>query len=63
MFFGSEKTLKRVGILQGMKILELGPGGGFLTVEAARIVGERKVARAIVDKHSDVGPRGCPEWG
>ncbi len=33
-------TLKRVGLKEGMTALELGPGPGFLTVEAARIVGD-----------------------
>ncbi len=40
IFFGPKKILNRVGILPKMKVLELGPGGGFLTIEAARMVGD-----------------------
>ncbi|MBI2906218.1 MAG: methyltransferase domain-containing protein [Chloroflexi bacterium] len=34
------ETLKRVGLKEGMTALELGPGPGFLTVDAARMVGD-----------------------
>jgi len=47
VFFGPEKILKRAGVLPGMKILELGPGGGFLTVEAAKMVGEEGEVHCI----------------
>ncbi|RLG54286.1 MAG: dimethylmenaquinone methyltransferase [Thermoproteota archaeon] len=47
VFFGPEKILKRAGVLPGMKVLELGPGGGFLTVEAAKMVGEEGEVHCI----------------
>jgi len=47
VFFGPEKILKRAGIIKGMKVLELGPGGGFLTVEAAMMVGEEGEVHCI----------------
>lgn len=34
------KTMDRIGIREGMRVLELGPGTGFLTVEASRRVGD-----------------------
>lgn len=36
----ASKTLKRVGVGAGTKVLELGPGPGFLSIEASRIIGE-----------------------
>ena len=39
-FLSPSKTLRQIGIEEGMKVLELGPGSGFLTIEAARRVGE-----------------------
>lgn len=33
------RTLERMGIGRGMRVLELGPGAGFFSVEAARRVG------------------------
>ncbi|HDD68872.1 MAG TPA: methyltransferase domain-containing protein [Candidatus Korarchaeota archaeon] len=47
VLFGPEKVLNRAGILPGMRILELGPGGGFLTVEVANIVGEQGIVCCI----------------
>jgi len=38
-FFSAGKTLDLVGISPGMQVLELGPGSGFFTLEAARRVG------------------------
>ncbi len=38
-FFSAGKTLDLVGIRPGMRVLELGPGSGFFTLEAARRVG------------------------
>lgn len=40
-FFSAGKTLDLVGIHPGMEVLELGPGSGFFTLEAARRVGPR----------------------
>ena len=40
-FFSAGKTLDLVGIRPGMEVLELGPGSGFFTLEAARRVGPR----------------------
>lgn len=37
--FSAVKTMERVGVDNGMKVLELGSGTGFLTVEAAKRVG------------------------
>ena len=37
--FSPEKLLDKVGIAAGMSVLELGPGPGLLTTEAARRVG------------------------
>ncbi|MBE0414940.1 MAG: methyltransferase domain-containing protein [Dehalococcoidia bacterium] len=34
------KTLGQMGFREGMRVLELGPGWGFLTLEAARRVGD-----------------------
>lgn len=39
-FLSPSKTLKQIGVEEGMKVLELGPGSGFLTIEAARRVGD-----------------------
>jgi len=39
LVFSPSKAMDRIGIGQGMKVLELGPGTGFLTVEASRRVG------------------------
>jgi len=39
-FLSPSKTLRQMGIGQGMRVLELGPGSGFLTIEAARRVGD-----------------------
>jgi len=38
-FFSAGKTLDLIGIRSGMHVLELGPGSGFFTLEAARRVG------------------------
>ena len=38
-FFGPARVLKEAGIQPGWSVLELGPGWGFLTHEAAREVG------------------------
>jgi ubiquinone/menaquinone biosynthesis C-methylase UbiE len=38
-FFSAGKTLDLVGIRPGMEVLELGPGSGFFTLEAARRLG------------------------
>jgi len=40
-FLSPSKTIGQLGIGEGMKALELGPGSGFLTVEASRRVGDR----------------------
>lgn len=37
--FSPAKLLDKVGVVAGMSVLELGPGPGFFTVEAARRVG------------------------
>jgi len=37
--FSAGKTLELVGIRPGMQVLELGPGSGFFTLEAARRIG------------------------
>jgi ubiquinone/menaquinone biosynthesis C-methylase UbiE len=37
--FSPAKLLDKVGIAAGMRVLELGPGPGFFTIEAARRVG------------------------
>lgn len=39
-FFSPAKSLDKVGIAAGMRVLELGPGSGFFTVEASRRVGD-----------------------
>ena len=38
-FFGAAKTLEQMGIREGMRALEVGPGTGFLSFEAARRLG------------------------
>ncbi len=38
-FMSPQKTMDRIGLSEGMTVLELGPGPGFLTAEAARRVG------------------------
>ncbi len=38
-FMSSSKTLDQIGVSKGMCVLELGPGPGFLTVEAAQRAG------------------------
>jgi ubiquinone/menaquinone biosynthesis C-methylase UbiE len=38
-FLSPRKSLDRIGVAQGMTVLELGPGPGFLTVEASRRTG------------------------
>ena len=39
-FYSPQRSLDRIGIATGMTVLELGPGPGFLTVEAAHRVGD-----------------------
>lgn len=39
-FLSPSKTIRQIGVEEGMKVLELGPGPGFLTIEAARHVGD-----------------------
>lgn len=39
-FLSPSKTLKQMGVKEGMRVLELGPGSGFLTAEASRRVGD-----------------------
>jgi len=39
LIFSPSRAMDRMGIRQGMRVLELGPGTGFLTVEASRRVG------------------------
>ncbi len=39
-FFGAAKTMGWIGVGKNTKVLELGSGTGFLTVEAARRVGD-----------------------
>ncbi len=38
--YGAKKTMKWMGVNKGMKVLELGSGVGFLSVEAAQQVGD-----------------------
>jgi len=38
--FSAQKTIKWMGVSNGMKVLELGSGVGFLSVEAARKAGD-----------------------
>jgi ubiquinone/menaquinone biosynthesis C-methylase UbiE len=38
-FFGSEKILEGSGIKEGMKVLEVGCGTGFFTINASKIIG------------------------
>jgi ubiquinone/menaquinone biosynthesis C-methylase UbiE len=38
-FFSPQRSLDRIGVATGMTVLELGPGPGFLTVEAAHRIG------------------------
>jgi ubiquinone/menaquinone biosynthesis C-methylase UbiE len=38
-FFSREKCLEQSGLVPGMRVLEVGPGGGFLTEAAARLLG------------------------
>ncbi len=39
-FLSASKTVQQIGVREDMKVLELGPGGGFLTGEASRRVGD-----------------------
>lgn len=39
-FFGPDKILEGSGIKKGMKVLEVGCGTGFFTINAAKIIGE-----------------------
>jgi len=45
-------TLERIGLMPGMKALELGPGLGYYTIEAARLIGPEGTLSAV-----DVQPR------
>lgn len=38
-FFSPRRSLDRIGIAAGMTVLELGPGPGFLTIEASQRIG------------------------
>jgi len=38
-FFSPRRSLDRIGVATGMTVLELGPGPGFLTIEAAHRIG------------------------
>ena len=38
-FFGVKKTMQRIGIQSGERVLELGPGPGFFTIEASKKTG------------------------
>jgi len=40
-FFSPRRSLDRIGIAAGMTVLELGPGPGFLTIEASQRVGNK----------------------
>jgi ubiquinone/menaquinone biosynthesis C-methylase UbiE len=39
-FLSPSKTLEQIGVGEGMKVLELGPGPGFLSVDASTRVGD-----------------------
>ena len=38
-FFSPQRSLDRIGVTNGTTVLELGPGPGFLTIEASRRIG------------------------
>ena len=39
MFCDPQKNIGRLGVTDGMKVVDLGPGSGFYTIETAKIVG------------------------
>lgn len=39
-FFSPARTLDWIGLREGMRVLELGPGPGYLSIEAARRLGQ-----------------------
>lgn len=46
-FWPPAKMLDRFGIEPGMRVLEVGPGGGYFTIEAAKRVGDKGKLCAI----------------
>ncbi len=42
-FLSPAKTIEQIGVKEGMRVLELGPGSGFLTAEASRRVSSGKL--------------------
>ena len=42
-FLSPAKTIEQIGVREGMRVLELGPGSGFLTAEASRRVGSGRL--------------------
>jgi len=46
-YFPPEKILRGAGVTPGQAVLELGPGTGFFTLPAARLLGERGSLVAI----------------
>ena len=41
LFFDRERTLQRSGLGSGMRALEVGPGGGYLTERAVEVLGPK----------------------
>ncbi len=41
LFFDRERTLQRIGLGSGMRALEVGPGGGYLTERAVEVLGPK----------------------
>lgn len=47
MFSDPEKNIAELGIMDGMKVVDLGAGSGFYTIESAKKVGNRGMVYAI----------------
>lgn len=47
MFSDPEKNISELGITDGMKVVDLGAGSGFYTIEAAKKVGIRGMVYAV----------------
>jgi ubiquinone/menaquinone biosynthesis C-methylase UbiE len=47
MFSDPQKNIAELGIVDGMKVIDLGAGSGFYTIEAAKKVGPRGIVYAV----------------
>jgi ubiquinone/menaquinone biosynthesis C-methylase UbiE len=47
MFSDPQKNIAELGIVDGMKVVDLGAGSGFYTIEAAKKVGNRGMVYAV----------------